>query len=113
LPRVVAHINTRSVPVGGVLVVGLVAYGGLAAGAVFGWGTETLVVAPSTLVVAVYLLAATAGVRLLDGVARVCAAVTIALTLLVVPAAAHHLVIPATVAVLALAARYVVDRRRA
>jgi amino acid efflux transporter len=112
LPRVVAQVNARSVPIGGVLAVGLVACGGLAAGALFRWGTETLVVVPSTLVVAVYLLAATAGVRLLDGFARTCAVVTIALTLLIVPAAAHHAAIPGIVAALAMTMRCAVARRR-
>lgn len=106
LPEVVARISARSVPAGGVLAVGVVAYGGLVLGFVLGWGTETLIVVPSTLVVTVYLLAAAAGVRLLAGLARACAAVTIALTLIVAPAAARHVAIPLVVAAVALTARY-------
>lgn len=90
--------------------VGAIAAGGLAAGAAFGWGTETLVVVPSTLVVAVYLLAAVAGARLLTGMARACSVTTIVLTLLVVPAATRHVAIPLVVAALALGSRYVLSR---
>jgi amino acid efflux transporter len=109
LPGPVARVH-RSVPVGGVLAVAAVGYAGLAATAAFGWGTETLVVVPATLVVAVYLLAAAAGVRLLDGVGRGCALLTIALTAVVVPSAARHLVIVVVVVVLALLTRRVLAR---
>jgi amino acid efflux transporter len=115
LPRPVARISRTGVPAGGVLTVGLVAAGGLVLAAAMGWGTETLVVTPSTLVVAVYLLAAAAGVRLLRGAARACAVATIVLTALVAPAAAGHVLIPLVVAVLAVACRRLVavhGRRR-
>jgi amino acid efflux transporter len=78
LPQPTARITQASVPAGGVLTVALVAYAGLALALAFGWGTETLVVVPSTLVVAVYLLAAAAGVRVLRGVGRMCAGITVA-----------------------------------
>lgn len=104
LPRSVGRVR-HSVPVGGVLTVGLVALGGLVLAAMSGWGTETLVLVPSTLVVAVYLLAAAAGLRLLAGAARVCAAVTIALTLAVVPSAVEHVVVVLATIALALLAR--------
>lgn len=105
LPQPVARITRASVPIGGVLAVALVAYGGLVLAGLRGWGTETLVVVPSTLVVAVYLLAAAAGVKLLRGAARLCAAITIVLTFLVAPAAARHALIPLAVVLLALAVR--------
>jgi amino acid efflux transporter len=73
---------------------------------VFGWETETLVVVPATLVVAVYLLAAAAGVRLLHGATRACALLTIALTAVVVPAAAEHAVVVVAVAALAVVTRW-------
>lgn len=105
LPQPVARITRASVPVGGVLAVALVAYAGLLLAGLRGWGTETLVVVPSTLVVAVYLLAAAAGAKLLRRAARLCAAITILLTLLVAPAAARHALIPLAVVLLALAVR--------
>lgn len=111
LPRPVARVR-RSVPVGGVLVVAAIGYGGLGFSALFGWGTETLVLIPATLVVAVYLLAAAAGARLLHGAARACALLTIALTAVVVPAALDHVVIVAAVAFLALTFRWVLHRDR-
>jgi amino acid efflux transporter len=110
LPRPVARIRAGGVPAGGVVTVGLVAAGGLVLAAPLGWGTETLVVTPSTLVVAVYLLAAAAGARLLRGAPRACAVATIVLTALVVPAAAQHVLIPVVVAVLAVLCRWGVAR---
>lgn len=110
LPRAAARITHGSVPVGGVLSVAVIAYTGLALALAFGWGTETLVVVPSTLVVTVYLLAAAAGIRLLRGTGRLCALITIALTLLVAPAAAGHAQIPVATGLVALAVRCAVTR---
>lgn len=114
LPRPTARITRASVPVGGVLTVAVIAYAGLALALAlaFGWGTETLVVVPSTLVVAVYLLAAAAGIRLLRGTGRLCAVITIVLTLLVAPAAARHAVIPIATVLIALAVRRAIRRAR-
>jgi amino acid efflux transporter len=111
LPRSVARIDTRGIPAGGVLAVAVVAYTGLGLAGLAAWDTETLVIVPSTLVVAVYLLAALAGVRLLTGAGRACAVLTIALTALVVPPAARHAVIPLVVTVLALVSRRILRAR--
>jgi amino acid efflux transporter len=111
LPLAVSRIDGRSVPIGGVLAVAAVAFGGLGLSAAAGWDTETLVIVPSTLVVAVYLLAAASGVRLLTGYARACAVTTIVLTALVVPSAARHAVVPVVVATLALLTRAALVRR--
>ena len=97
LPAPIDRLDRHSVPAYGVLTVSAVAAVGLAAGSVAGWGTQTIVVVPAVLVVAVYLLAAAAGVRLLRGVGRVAAAVTLLLTLVVVPSVVGHLVIVAVV----------------
>jgi amino acid efflux transporter len=113
LPRPAARITRASIPVGGVLTVAVIAYAGLALALAFGWGTETLVIVPSTLVVAVYLLAAAAGIRLLRGTGRLCAVLTIVLTLLVAPAAARHAVIPIATTLIALAVRRAVRTARA
>lgn len=105
LPRPVGRVSASGIPRGGIVLVATVAYGGLGVAAVRGWGTETLVVVPSTLVVAVYLLAAAAAVKLLTGAGRVCAVLTVLLTLIVTPSAAGHALIPLVVAALALLAR--------
>ena len=81
-------------------------YAGLGLSALLGWGTETLVVVPATLVVAVYLLAAAAGLRLLTGTARLCALLTIALTAIVVPSAIEHVLVVVIVGALALTSRW-------
>lgn len=113
LPSPVGSIAKSSVPVGGVLAVGGIAAAGLAIAWILGWGTETLVVVPATLVVAVYLLAAAAGIRLLRGAARGCATAALALTLLVTPTASGHVVIPIAVTIVALIMRALVRRRQA
>ena len=104
LPRPVGRVSASGIPRGGIVLVATIAYGGLGVAAVRGWGTETLVVVPSTLVVAVYLLAAAAAVKLLTGAGRVCAVLTVLLTLIVTPSAAGHALIPLIVAALALLA---------
>jgi amino acid efflux transporter len=73
LPHRAAQATSTGTPVGGVLTVSTVAFTGLALATANGWGTETLVVVPATLVVTVYLLAAAAAARLLRGAPRVCA----------------------------------------
>lgn len=112
LPSPVGYIATSSVPAGGVLAVAGIASVGLAVAWLAGWGTETLVVVPATLVVAVYLLAAAAGVRLLRGAARGCAVATLALTLVVTPTASGHVIIPIAVTVVALIVRTLLRRRQ-
>jgi amino acid efflux transporter len=76
LPSPVATVR-GGVPVGGVLAVAGTATGTLVVSAGAGWGTETLVVVPATLVVAVYVAAAAAGLRLLRGWGRACAALAL------------------------------------
>ncbi|QIG46229.1 amino acid permease [Nocardioides anomalus] len=104
LPSPVATIR-GGVPVGGVLAVAGTAAATLVVSAGAGWGTETLVVVPATLVVAVYLLAAASGLRLLRGWGRFCAALTVLLTAAVVPSAAGHVAVPLVVSALALLSR--------
>jgi amino acid efflux transporter len=110
LPSPVATVR-GGVPVGGVLAVAGTATGTLVVSAGAGWGTETLVVVPATLVVAVYVAAAAAGLRLLRGWGRACAALTVLLTAVVVPSAAGHVVVPVAVAALALLSRRALSAR--
>lgn len=104
LPRQVGYVSAGGIPRGGIVLVATIAYAGIGVAAIRGWGTETLVVVPSTLVVAVYLLAAAAAVKLLTGVGRICAISTVLLTLTVTPSASSHALIPLIVAALALLA---------
>lgn len=112
LPSPVRRVTRSSVPAGGVWAVTGIAAAGLAIAWTASLGTETLVVVPATLVVAVYLLAAASGVRLLRGPARGCAAATLVLTLLVTPTANEHVVIPLVVIVVALIVRVLSRQRR-
>jgi amino acid efflux transporter len=111
LPAPVARVAPNGIPVGGVLAVAGVAGAGVVLAMIFGWGTETLVVVPSVLVVTVYLLAAASGVKLLSGPGRVAAIATVILTLFVVPSVMIHLAIPAIVVAVALLARAWYRRR--
>lgn len=107
LPPVVARVSTSSVPWGGVMAVGATAYAGLALAFTQDWGTETLIVVPSTLVVAVYILASLSGARLLRGSGRVAAVTALAISAVVAPSAAPNLLIPVAVIVIALLARLI------
>lgn len=109
LPPAVATISAKGVPTGGVVAVAVVAAATLGVTWWQGWGTETLMVVPATLVVGVYLLAAAAGVRLLRGTGRLCAVISLAMTLVVTPAALGDLVFPAVVVALALTSRWVLQ----
>lgn len=106
LPRPAAYVSKSSLPVGGVLAVALIALAGIGVAWLQQWGTEVLIVVPSTLIVAVYLLAAVAGVKLLRGAGRAAAIATVALTALVVPSALGHVAIPLIVIALALATHW-------
>lgn len=109
LPRPVGYVSS-SVPVGGVLAVALVAFVGLGLAWLLSWGTETLVVIPSTLVVFVYLAAAIAGVKVLRGRGRAAAIVSVALIAVVVPSSLGYVIIPLIVIGVALTMRLVLRR---
>lgn len=107
LPPAVARVSTSSVPRGGVIAVAAIAYAGLVLAYSQDWGTETLIVVPSTLVVAVYILASLSGARLLRGAGRVAAVTVIAICAVVAPSAAPNLLIPVAVIALALLAHLI------
>jgi len=68
-------------------------------------GVDGLVRATSASFVAVYVAATAAGVRLLDGAARVCAAIAFAAVTVVLGFSGVYLAIPAVVGAVALARR--------
>jgi len=102
LPTPVARITRDGVPVGGILAVSGTATAGLVLAAWRGWGTDTLVVVPSTLVVAVYVVAAASAIRILNGWGRAAGLMTFAVTVAVVPTALQHALIPVIVVLMAL-----------
>jgi len=113
LPTPVAKITRTGVPVGGVLAVAGIAAGGLGVAALRGWGTDTLVVVPSTLVVVVYVIAAASAVRILTGWGRASGLVTLTITALVLPTALTQVLIPIVVVILALVSRTLCRPRNA
>lgn len=113
LPTGISRISRTGVPTGGILAVSGVAAVGLALAGLRGWGTETLVLVPSTLVVAVYVITAAAAVRVLTGWGRAAAVATLMITTVVVPAAIEHALIPVAVAAVALVSRAVFRPRPA
>lgn len=102
LPTPFARTTRTGVPVGGILAVCGTAAGGLAVAAWRGWGTETLVVVPSTLVVAVYVVAAASAIRILTGWGRAAGLITLTVTAAVVPTALQHALIPVVVVLMAM-----------
>jgi L-asparagine transporter-like permease len=68
-----ARLSRRDVPDVAIVVVGAIAVGGLLLAYVKGWGAEAFLVIPNSLVIVVYIVAMAAGVRLLDGTARLVA----------------------------------------
>jgi amino acid efflux transporter len=69
------------------------------------WSTGALVRSTSACFVAVYVLALASAARILDGAARACAAVALALTLVVAVFTSTYLLVPAGIALVALLLR--------
>jgi amino acid efflux transporter len=97
-PHVLARQNRHQTPHYAILTVGAIGGAGLAGAALFGWGTDTIVVIPSVLVLATYLLGAAAAARLFTGRLRLLAGITIVLLLITVPFAGWHLLLPPLIA---------------
>ena len=102
LPAALARLSKRDVPAVSIVIVGATAAGGLLLAYVNGWGAETFLVVPNSLVIVVYIVGMAAGVRLLGGRARAVAAVAAALCLAIVPFVGASLAIPAGVTAAAL-----------
>lgn len=112
LPTPIARLSQRNMPTGGIAAVGLVGGLGLLLAWLLGWGTEQIVFIPATLVIFVYLIGTAAGVKLLHGPQRVIAATGTALTACALPFALGHVLVPITVAALALISGLTVRRHR-
>lgn len=102
-PAPLAKVTRDGVPLLAVLAVGGYAGVGLAVTYFAGWGPETLLVVPNSLVIVTYIVGMAAGVRLLPGKQRWMALFAGLLCLALVPFSGGVFVIPVTVAVLALA----------
>ena len=98
LPTPMARLSKRDVPDVAIAVVGAIAAGGLLLAFVAGWGAEAFLVVPNSLVIVVYVVAMAAGVRMLDGSARLIAVVAALLCLAILPFVGVSLAIPAGVA---------------
>jgi amino acid efflux transporter len=104
-PLPLSRLTSRGIPLVAVLVVGGCTTVCIGVSYLAGWGAENLLVVPDSLVIMTYLAAMFAGVRLLDGRQRITAGVATVLCLVLVPFSGVVLVIPATLAVVALAYR--------
>jgi amino acid efflux transporter len=102
-PRVLARLDFRGVPQTSVVAVAL--WAGLALGVTYaaGWEAEQLLIVPNSLVLITYILGMAAGVRLLRSRGRAAAAFALMLCLGLVPFAGVALVLPAAVAIAAIA----------
>ncbi|UUU25917.1 APC family permease [Streptomyces sp. DSM 40750] len=110
-PAPLARISTNGVPAISVVAVGGYAGLGVVVSYVAGWGPETLLVVPASLVIMTFLAGMAAGVRLLSGGRRTLAGLGTVLCLVLVPFSGGIVVIPVAVTVLALAYRWWTGRR--
>jgi amino acid efflux transporter len=102
LPARVGRLDGRGVPSSAVLAVAAVGAAGLLVAYVRRLGAEDLLFVPSPLVVATYVIAMAAAVRLLEGRARLLAACALVLCLGVVPVLGASSGVPVAVAAAAL-----------
>jgi amino acid efflux transporter len=110
LPTPMSRLSTRRIPRISIVVVGAIAGGGLVIAYLRGWGAETFLVVPNSLVVIVYTLGMGAGVRLLSGRSRALAALATLLCMGILPFAGIALLLPVGVATAGLTYRLVVRR---
>ncbi|MCX2970963.1 amino acid permease [Streptomyces sp. TRM70308] len=104
-PAPLARVSRRGVPGVAVVAVGGYATLGVIVGYFAGWGPETLLVIPNSLVILTFLAAMAAGVRLLHGTRRVLAVIGTALCLVLLPFSGAVVFVPAAIAVVALGYR--------
>lgn len=97
-PRSLTRLNRNGMPQNSMLLVAAIGSAGLLGAAVFGWGTEDMVFVPSVLVLATYLIATTAAVRLFRGRTRAVALLGTGLLVAVAPFAGWHLAVPVGIA---------------
>jgi amino acid efflux transporter len=98
LPEQLGRLDARGVPRAAVVAVGALGAGGLLFAFGGGLGAEDLFFIPAPLVVATYLVAMAAAVRLLPGRARLLAGTGLALCLAVVPVLGVSAAVPVTLA---------------
>jgi amino acid efflux transporter len=101
-PPAVGRLDRRGVPRIAVLCVGAVGAAGLVLSGTLGWGAEDLLFIPSSLVVATYLVAMAAALRLLGGRERALAGAGLLFCLVIAPFAGASVAVPITVGVAAL-----------
>lgn len=108
-PGWLAALTTGGVPVRAVLAVGGYAACGMLLSYAVGWGPEDLLVVPTSLGLATYVVGTAAGVRLLAGWARLLAAVAFLMCVAMLPFAGIFVLLPIVVAMGALLYRRVRD----
>lgn len=101
-PEPIGRLTRSGLPRNGILAVGGVAFGALAVALVAGWGADSLLVVPASLVIATYLVGMAAGVRLFRRRRRAVAGLALASCVLVAPFVGASVVVPLAVTVAAL-----------
>jgi amino acid efflux transporter len=104
-PRWMSRHN-GDVPATSIVAVAVIAGGGLALGYLRGWGADSFLVVPNSLVIVVYIVGMLAGVRLLRGRGRLLAAVATVLCVALLPFVGVSLALPFGVAAAALLYRW-------
>ena len=104
-PAWLATLGSRGVPVRAVLAVGSYAACGMLLSYAAGWGPEALLVVPTSLGLATYIIGTAAGVKLLTGGSRLLAGIALLMCLAVLPFAGAFIGLPIAVAATALSYR--------
>jgi amino acid efflux transporter len=97
-PSWLDHLDERGVPARAVLTVGGYAAIGTLLSYVVGWNPEDILIVPTSLGLATYIVGSAAGARLLDGSARLLAVTSMVLCLMVLPFAGAFVGLPVAVA---------------
>ena len=97
-PSWLDHLDERGVPAHAVLAVGAYAAIGMLLSYLVGWNPEDILVVPTSLGLATYIVGSAAGARLLAGGAKLLAVTSMLLCLVVFPFAGTFVGLPVTVA---------------
>ncbi len=100
-PSWLGHLDERGVPTRAVIAVGAYAAIGMLLSYAIGWAPEDILVVPTSLGLATYIMGSAAGTRLLAGGAKLLATVSMLLCLVVFPFAGAFVGLPVAVAVTA------------
>jgi amino acid efflux transporter len=105
-PERIGRQAADGVPAAAIALVAAIAGGGLILGYIRNWGAEAFLVVPNSIVIVVYVVGMLAGIRLLDGRARLLAATACVWCAGLIPFVGVSLIVPLTLALIAVLYRW-------